>query len=152
MFGSVLFFSLKTSSPGDSISANNVAPPAAEKPATASPSATATDVKASQPTIEADDTPRRTGTRSQSLAANRGNSRMGARDMGSRPAPIIRASDLNARASDFPIEASSQPVKMSLDNGRGNSRTISLPPVSYGSQRVMSQGSAPYVATARGSW
>jgi hypothetical protein len=36
----------------------------------------------------------------------------------------------------FPIEASSQSVKVSLDDGRGNARTISFPTVSFGSQRV----------------
>jgi hypothetical protein len=37
----------------------------------------------------------------------------------------------------FPIEASLQSVKVSLDDGRGNARTISFPPVSFGSQRVL---------------
>ena len=37
----------------------------------------------------------------------------------------------------FPIETSLQSVKVSLDDGRGNARTISFPPVSFGSQRVL---------------
>ena len=37
----------------------------------------------------------------------------------------------------FPIEASLQPLKVSLDDGRGNARTISFPSVSFGSQRVL---------------
>ena len=152
MFGSVLFFSLKTSSPENSPSANNVTPAPAEKAVAATPAAATADVKATQPTIKAADVSRPSGTKSQVLASNRPNSRNGIREMASRPATVIKASDLNARASDFAIEASTQPVKVSLDNGRGNSRTISLPPVSYGSQRVMSQGSAPLLASARGSW
>ncbi len=151
MFGSVLFFSLKPSAPDHSKSATNITSAPAEKAVT--PKATAAaDVKATQPTVEVADTPRPAGMKSQTLASNRTNPRNGIRDMGSRPATVIKASDLNARASDFAIEASNQPVKVSLDNGRGNSRTISLPPVSYGSQRVMSQGSAPLLASARGSW
>lgn len=39
-------------------------------------------------------------------------------------------------AAVFPIEASLQSVKVSLDDGRGNARTISFPTVSFGSQRV----------------
>lgn len=39
-------------------------------------------------------------------------------------------------ATVFPIEASLQSVKVSLDDGRGNARTISFPTVSFGSQRV----------------
>ena len=37
----------------------------------------------------------------------------------------------------FPIEASLQSLKVSLDDGRGNERTISFPTVSFGSQRVL---------------
>jgi hypothetical protein len=39
--------------------------------------------------------------------------------------------------SVFPIEASLQSLKVSLDDGRGNARTISFPTVSFGSQRVL---------------
>jgi hypothetical protein len=41
------------------------------------------------------------------------------------------------KSTAFPIEASLQSVKVSLDDGRGNARTISFPPVSFGSQRVL---------------
>jgi hypothetical protein len=41
------------------------------------------------------------------------------------------------KSTVFPIEASLQSVKVSLDDGRGNARTISFPPVSFGSQRVL---------------
>lgn len=37
----------------------------------------------------------------------------------------------------FPLEASTQSLKVSLDDGRGNARTISFPTVSFGSQRVL---------------
>lgn len=43
---------------------------------------------------------------------------------------------LATTATVFPIEASLQAVKVSLDDGRGNARTISIPTVSFGSQRV----------------
>ena len=39
-------------------------------------------------------------------------------------------------ATVFPIAASLQSVKVSLDDGRGNARTISFPTVTFGSQRV----------------
>jgi hypothetical protein len=44
-------------------------------------------------------------------------------------------------ATVFPIEASLQPLKVSLDDGRGNARTISFPTVSFGQQRVLITGS-----------
>jgi len=37
----------------------------------------------------------------------------------------------------FPIDASLQSLRVSLDDGRGNARTISFPTVSFGSQRVL---------------
>ena len=40
----------------------------------------------------------------------------------------------------FPIDASLQSVRVSLDDGRGNARTISFPTVSFGSQRVPATG------------
>jgi len=158
MFGSILFFSLRNPSPLAPLSANNKTPASTAQPGPVAFSAVpagvkATDVKEAQSAIEtANSNPHRSRTNSQTLASNRGNSRMGTRDMGSRPATTIKAADLNAQAADFPIGSSTQPVKVSLDNGRGNSRTISLPPVSFGSQRVLSQGSAPLLASARGSW
>lgn len=43
-------------------------------------------------------------------------------------------------ATVFPIETSLQAVRVSLDDGRGNARTISFPSVSFGSQRVLTTG------------
>ena len=90
--------------------------------------------------------------RLSATATARQTPRMGIREEASTPARIIKASDMNARAADYRIESSAQPMKVSLDNGKGSSRTISLPPVSFGSQRVMAQGSAPLMASSRGSW
>ena len=100
----------------------------------------------------ADSNVRRPTVRSSALASARNSGRMKTRDLSSAPAPVLNSEDLNARASDFQIQGSRQPLKMSLDNGRGSSRTISLPTVSFGSQRVLSQNSYPLIASARGSW
>lgn len=40
----------------------------------------------------------------------------------------------------FPIDASLQSLKVSLDDGHGNARTISVPTISFGSQRVLATG------------
>jgi hypothetical protein len=37
----------------------------------------------------------------------------------------------------FPIDVSSQSIKVSVNDGRGNARTISVPPISFGSQRIV---------------
>jgi hypothetical protein len=41
----------------------------------------------------------------------------------------------------FPIDASVQSFKVSLDDGRGNAKTISVPTISFGSQRIVQSGS-----------
>ena len=49
----------------------------------------------------------------------------------------------------FPIDASLQSLKVSLDDGRGNARTISFPTVSFGSQRLLTNGNP---LTPKGIW
>jgi len=95
--------------------------------------------------------PRRT-----ELAANRGdrggNRRLQTLDTGislaRRPGDAMNAKSSNV----FPINASNQSLKVSLDDGSGSSRTISVPSVSFGSQRVLSPGSSSLVAAARSDW
>ena len=122
-----------------------------EKPAVNSPVAAATPFL---PTITPEANSAAVALAQSPVRRGEGNgrSRTGTRDLASRRAPVVRASELTARASDFPIDASPQPVKVSLDDGRGSSRTISVPTVSFGSQRVLSQSNSPLVASARGAW
>ncbi len=42
----------------------------------------------------------------------------------------------------FPIDAPSQALRLSLDDSRGNARTISFPTVSFGSQRVLTNNTS----------
>jgi hypothetical protein len=51
-------------------------------------------------------------------------------------APVIRAPQETFEPV-FPIDASQQSLRVSLFDGRGNPRTISLPTVTFGSQRVV---------------
>ena len=51
-------------------------------------------------------------------------------------APLIRAPQ-QTLDQIFPVDASQQSLKVSLFDGRGNPRTISLPTVTFGSQRVV---------------
>lgn len=83
-----------------------------------------------------------------------GNDRVATRDIALTQATVLKPEALAAPAghSVFPIEASSQSLKVSVDNGRGRSKTISLPGVSFGSQGVLTQSTAPLLASARGAW
>jgi hypothetical protein len=60
------------------------------------------------------------------------------RDFSFERADVINGSV--AASSAFPIDASLQSLKVSLDDGRGNARTISVPTISFGSQRVLQSG------------
>jgi hypothetical protein len=52
----------------------------------------------------------------------------------------------------FPIDTSHQSLKISLDDGTGIWRTISLPTVSFGSQRVLATGSLSNQLAPKGVW
>lgn len=97
------------------------------------------------------------GSRRAEVASVRGaaGSNLKTRDMGITEARVLRPTDTMAATGSttaFPIGASFQSLKVSLDDGRGTSRTISLPSVSFGSQRVLAQGSSPLLASARSDW
>jgi hypothetical protein len=96
----------------------------------------------------------RLGFRPGELASARSGERVRTRDLASTPATVFRATNPGAEplSNAFPIGASYQSLKVSLDDGRGSSRTISLPSISFGSQRVLTQGANPVLATVRGSW
>lgn len=86
--------------------------------------------------------------------ASVGRGRPTSRDMASTQASVFKSDELSAAAGNsvFPLEASPKALKVSLDNGRGSSKTISLPGVSFGSQRVLSQSTSPLMASTRGAW
>lgn len=73
-------------------------------------------------------------------------------DLASTQAPILRPDAQDAVAEMFRLQTAAQSVKVSLDDGRGSSKTISLPGVSFGSQRVLAQSATPVLASARGDW
>jgi hypothetical protein len=70
-------------------------------------------------------------------------------------APVLTRDQLaqSYPSAAFPINASYQSLKVSVDDARGTSRTISLPSVSFGSQRTLSQNGSPLLASsASGTW
>lgn len=97
---------------------------------------------------------RRNGLRQTALASRRDIDRVSTRDLSSTPAGVLKRDQLAEvyPTSAFPIDAGYQSLKFSVDDGRGTSRTISLPMVSFGSQRSLSQSASPLMASARGAW
>ena len=81
---------------------------------------------------------------------------MVAKDLSSLPAAVLKREESVASAGTspiFPIDASYQSLKVSLDDRTGASRTIWLPGVSFGSQRVLASGKSSMMTTsAKGVW
>ena len=90
------------------------------------------------------------------VAGLRNNGRMVAKDLSSLPAAVVKREESIASAGAspiFPIDASYQSLKVSLYDANGASRTIWLPSVSFGSQRVLTSGNSPMMTTsAKGIW
>ena len=67
---------------------------------------------------------------------------LAAMDFSKQQAEVISGVDPFATEATtvFPIDASLQPFKLSLDDGRGNAKIISVPTVRFGSQRIVPNG------------
>lgn len=94
-------------------------------------------------------------THKSTVTWRRDASRLSTREYSTIPAPVIKREKVESleAASIFPIEASSQPLKVSLDYDNGVSRTISVPALSFGSQRVLTgNGPSMVKASAKGVW
>ena len=66
--------------------------------------------------------------------------RLVAEDFSSTRAEVITGQEPVSAFDAFPLDASLQSFKVSLDDGRGNARTISVPTISFGSQRMLQTG------------
>jgi hypothetical protein len=61
-------------------------------------------------------------------------------DFSSRGAEVMRIGEPAGVPAAFSIDASLQPFKVSLADDRGNAKTISVPTISFGSQRIVQSG------------
>jgi len=66
---------------------------------------------------------------------------MATNESASTQATVIRAPEILADTV-IPVDASQQSLRVSLFDGRGNPRTISVPTVTFGSQRVVPQATS----------
>ncbi len=98
---------------------------------------------------------KRTPVRS-AVTSLRNGKRLATREFSSTPAPVVKKEEAVASlesSSIFPIEASSQPLRLSLDYSGGVSRTISVPALSFGSERVLAGDGLSLVKNLpRGAW
>ena len=85
------------------------------------------------PVVASDNAPRR--AKAERRATSRTRPQLVAVDFGSERAPVISSSQ--RQSPIFPIDASLDSLKLSVDDGRGNARTISVPTITFGSQKVL---------------
>jgi hypothetical protein len=134
-------------------------PPAASEKKTASPNepeglpkkieqtVSNSDGAANQSLPEKSSAPRRTpGSTSNQKRATV------AVDFSKTPAPVISINQSVAGIPTFPLDVSQESFKVSIDDGRGTSRTISLPGVSFGSRRVLTGRNVSHQFAPNGTW
>lgn len=165
LLGSAVLFVALKSSPNTSVAGGNNAVPKAVTPVSTGGNSTAANegvksgleavvkgpIKQNQLPVQR--IQREPGMRRE-VASNRGGNRSGVRDSGQTGAQVLTRDQLAGTypTAAFPINASYQNLKVSVDDARGTSRTISLPSVSFGSQRTLSQTASPLLASARDTW
>lgn len=90
------------------------------------------------------------------VASARSSRRLAIKEFSSTSAPVVKQEEAVASLETFPIfpiEASSQPLRLSLDYFGGISRTISVPALSFGSERVLAGGGLSLVKNSpKGAW
>ena len=73
-------------------------------------------------------------------------------DFSSTPAPVGNVDENMASVPTFPLDVPQPSFKVSLDDGRGTSRTISVPAVTFGSRRVLSTNVSTNQYAPKGDW
>jgi hypothetical protein len=90
------------------------------------------------------------------VASSRNEKRLVTKEFSSTPAPVVKKEEAVASLESspvFPIETSSQPLRLSLDYSGGVSRTISVPALSFGSERVLTGDGLSLVKNSpKGAW
>ena len=90
------------------------------------------------------------------VAGIRSTKSMATKEFSSTPAPVVKQEDAVASLETSPIfmiESSSQPLRLSLDYSGGVSRTISVPTLSFGSEKVLAGDGLSLVKNSpKGAW
>jgi len=87
----------------------------------------------------------------RNVVALAGSSRTTKKDSSSTAATVVRRAEPSS-GSQLTINLPVQTLKVSVDDGSGNSRTISFPTVSFGSDRVLTRNGFTSQSTARTNW
>lgn len=149
--GVTLFRSLKVEPPPIQPTATVITNAPALNPVSQEPASVAV-VDATSPKRSSDESLTPTRPHAQ-FATNQRRSRPASRDFSSVPAQVVKQDETLATvAPAFPIDSSQQSLKLSLDDGTGVYRTISVPRVSFGSQRAFGEQSSFIKTSSNGVW
>ena len=101
--------------------------------------------------------PKQPKKRSQlsAVASLRNGRRLTTQEFSSSATPVVKKEEAiasNESSPVFQIEASPQPLRLSLDYSSGVSRTISVPSLSFGSERVLTGNGSLVKSSSKGSW
>jgi hypothetical protein len=93
------------------------------------------------------------GSGKQGTALAQNNQRSATKDSAVGPAPVFTPNTFGNSGSVLEIPLNAHTLKFSIDNGRGRTRTILLPTITFGSQRVVERSAsfAP-VSSSKGAW
>ena len=127
----------------------NIAETVGKEPAKATESPKPLAAKTATPPVKQEGTETRETTVTATNVSNRRTQSAGTRvkramatnESASTQATVIRAPETSADTV-IPVDASQQSLRVSLFDGRGNPRTISVPTVTFGSQRVVPQATS----------
>jgi len=139
--------------PGNSRELGGQQPPASTSVATASPTATSTIPVAKAPDADFDqagsDRPRRSTVGSAGIQK----ASLSSREYSSLPAVSVKNSSNDTGSPVVSLSAPVQPVVVSMRDDHGATRTISVPPVSFGSQKLIQNNYQPVsLASSKGAW
>lgn len=110
----------------------------AKPPETATPKALETPMAMDVAVIPTEQPQKKKTERPKYVASPNRRRQLATLDSASTGAEVINGADPLASSNAFSIDASSvQYFKLSVDDGRGNAKTISVPTISFGSQRLM---------------
>lgn len=101
--------------------------------------------------------PKQPKKRSQlsSVASLRNGRRLATQEFSSSATAVVKKEEAiasNESSPVFQIEASPQPLRLSLDYSSGVSRTISVPSLSFGSERVLTGNGSLVKSSSKSSW
>ena len=96
--------------------------------------------------------PKNKATRSTQVVTRKGEG-TATREYSVTPAAVLDVNQADSAGSIIRVPLDGRALQILIDDGRGATRTISLPTVSFGSQRLMSsQSFMPPVSPAKGVW